>query len=57
MHMNKIKPVINPQMDNALSDLNYRVSVAVPYPGRFSLQIQCTVLEEAGCVGGCAEGL
>lgn len=57
MHMNKIKPVINPQRDNALSDLNYSVSVAVPYPGRFSLQIPCTVREEAGCVGGCAEGL
>lgn len=55
MHMNKIKPAINPQMDNALSDLSYRVSVAILYPGRFSLQIQ--VLEEAGCVGGCAEVL
>lgn len=57
MHMNKIKPVINPQMDNALNDLSYRVSVAVLYPSRFSLQIQCTVLEEVGCVGGFEEGL
>jgi hypothetical protein len=38
-------------MDNAKGDGNYGILAATPHQGRFSLQIQCAVLEEARCVG------
>lgn len=51
MHMNKIKSAKDPRMGDAKGDGHCGLSAAAPHLGRFSLQIQCTVLEEAGCVG------